>query len=451
MTLRLAALAQDRGDWVIAAAIGVCILALYNANGREIPSYDSQPTKYAARELLLRGTLSLNHIVGRTPELAQRSAFVETANGRYRSAYSPVPAVIAAGVAWPLWKTGLVDIRAPRAPGLMAALTSSLLVAIAVALVYLTARTQLSRRRAALVACSIGLGTGLWSTASQTLWQHETAIFGLALAVWAWMTIERAPWTRPALLGLGLGLAGGSRLQLAPAVLVCLAGVAAAAGWRRALAATFTTSVVVVPVLVTNHLWFGTVLGAAPMLEALHESVHKTSRSFALQLDGFAGLLVSPNRGLLIFSPIVAVAALGFPAAIRTGWRSPHPWILCAAGAQFVLYGLYSVWWGGHTSGPRYVLDVLPLLVPPALFGVATLRTPARTTLASLALAWSVAVAALGAFNYPHGRWNSDPVDVDRAHDRLWNWRDSQIRRTWNAGPSPQNFTLFTRDVRTAQ
>ncbi len=67
--------------------------------------------------------------------------------------------------------------------------------------------------------------------------------------------------------------------------------------------------------------------------------------------------------------------------------------------------------------------------------------------MAALLLVCSVAITGLGAVCYPHGRWNSDPVDVDRAHDRLWEWRDNQIVRTWQAGSSPQNFTLFTRDA----
>ena len=68
-------------------------------------------------------------------------------------------------------------------------------------------------------------------------------------------------------------------------------------------------------------------------------------------------------------------------------------------------------------------------------------------TLAAVALACSIGIAALGAFSYPHGAWNSEPADVDRNHDRLWSWSDSQIARTWHAGASPQNFTLFTRDA----
>jgi hypothetical protein len=107
-----------------------------------------------------------------------------------------------------------------------------------------------------------------------------------------------------------------------------------------------------------------------------------------------------------------------------------------------VLYGAYAVWWGGHTYGPRYMLDVLPFLVP--LAAAAGARRLSRSAIAALwvALAWSVAVAALGAFVFPHERWNLMPEDVDRHHERLWDWSDTQILRASYAGGSPQNFSL---------
>jgi hypothetical protein len=60
-------------------------------------------------------------------------------------------------------------------------------------------------------------------------------------------------------------------------------------------------------------------------------------------------------------------------------------------------------------------------------------------------LAWSMAIAATGAFVYPHDAWNSDPDDVDTHHERLWALWDAQIQRCWKAGLSPQNFALFDR------
>jgi hypothetical protein len=417
---------------------------VYNANGREIASYDSQPAKFAARELLLRGTTSLNYVVGRTPELLDRSGFQLARDGRYRSAYAPVSSVLAAAFAWPLWKLGIVDVRAPRAPGLMAKFTSSLLVSLAVGVIYLTARRRLSRRRALLVAAAFGLGTGFWNTASQTLWQHETTILGLTLAVFG-MTRPASP--SAVLIGIGLGVAAASRLQVFPILAVVIAAMPWLAGWRAAAIVAALALLITLPILIVNWIWFGTVLGAAPLLEALHPTVHLMRRSFRLQWEGTPGLLLSPNRGLLIYSPIIAFAAAAVPRLRRDEWRRPILVCLVAAFAQFQLYAHYTVWWGGHTYGPRYMLDVLPMLVPLAVVAADGFNGVVARRTAILALAWSITVAAIGAFCYPRGAWNSDPVDVDRAHDRLWHWSDNQIARVWNAGASPQNFSLFTRDA----
>jgi hypothetical protein len=430
-------------DRARAALLFAGLLLIYNANGREMGNYDSQPTKYAARELLLRGTLTLNYIVGAAPQLTERPAFVAARDGRYRSAYSPVPAIAAATIAWPFWKTGTLDIRAPLGPNRIAKLSASVLTAAAVTLAFLTARRYMPSGRALLLAASLGLGTGYWSTVSQTLWQHETTVFGLSLAVFAFT----APQLRPGhlvMIGIGLALAGTSRPQLTPAVVALLAGVVTRAGWRAAIAPVALTAAAASALIAANVRWFGDPLGAMPILEALHPHVHATERTFDLTAGGLAGLWISPNRGLLIFSPIVALAAGGFVKAARDDWRSEIRWSALAAAAQYVLYGSYAVWWGGHTFGPRYILDVLPLLTPLAAAAIGH-RPFGRGAAAAigLVLVWSVVVAGTGAFVFPNERWNLNPADVDRHHERLWDWSDTQIVRAWQSGPSPQNFSLF--------
>ena len=172
--------------------------------------------------------------------------------------------------------------------------------------------------------------------------------------------------------------------------------------------------------------------------------MHATSGSFGSPWQGGLGLLLSPSRGLLIFSPVVLVCVAGLRAAAREGWRGPLAWCLAAAVAQFALYACYSVWWGGHTYGPRYLVDMLPLLIPIAAEGATVLaRSRLSSVVAAGALAWSVALAATGAFCYPAERWNTSPDEVDVRHERLWNWRDPQFVRCWTTGLSPQNFALF--------
>lgn len=429
-------------DWTRALALFAALFLLYNANGREMGNYDSQPTKYAARELLLRGTLALDHVVAATPQLAERPAFAKARDGRIRSAYSPAPAVAAAALMWPLWMAGILDIRAPLGPNWIAKLTASLLTAGAVVLSFFTARRFMSGARALMLAAALGIGTGYWPTVSQTLWQHETAILGLALALFAFTARDLRAAGMLA-IGVGLGLAGSSRPQLAPAIAVLLAG-AVVRGGIGAWPALAATGAFGIALIAANSSWFGHPMGAMPLLEALHPAVHATDATFDPGGGGFAGLLVSPNRGLLIFSPIVAVAAAGVPRAVRERGRSPLVWCAGAALAQYVLYASYSVWWGGHTFGPRYMLDVLPLLAVLAAAGVGDRRVP--RSLASgmaLALAWSISVSAAGAFVFPNERWNAHPADVDRRHSRLWDWSDLQIVRAWRSTPSPQNFSLF--------
>ena len=100
--------------------------------------------------------------------------------------------------------------------------------------------------------------------------------------------------------------------------------------------------------------------------------------------------------------------------------------------------------WGGHTYGPRYLIDLLPLLAPLAAAGTGALRASrlARGA-AGAAVAWSVALAATGASYYPAEAWNTNPRDVDRSHERLKDWRDPQLVRCWRTGLSPQNMGLL--------
>jgi hypothetical protein len=90
------------------------------------------------------------------------------------------------------------------------------------------------------------------------------------------------------------------------------------------------------------------------------------------------------------------------------------------------------------------MLDVLPLLAPLAASAMTRMQFPPLALAAwTVALTWSIALAATGAFCYPHDEWNTSPVEVDREHSRLWDWSDPQFVRCWRAGLSPQNFALL--------
>jgi hypothetical protein len=428
-----------------AFAAGLLAFLLFNANGREIGSYDSQPQKYLALEIAMHHSLGLGRVIGRIPALAERPAFVLDRHGIYRSAY-PLPSALAAGaVAWTLGRLHIVDLQAVLAANLVAKTTASLLTALLIAFAFLAARRRVAPGNAAVIALALGAGTNLWASVSQTLWQQETSLCALMAAVCLLASTEA---TVARALGAGalLGIAGWARPQLAPVIAVLAASMVVR--WKARGAAGIVPLAGVAAIAVgINVAWFGSVLGATASREAMHAALHRTSGSLSsTPWVSAAGLLVSPSRGLLVFSPVVLFALAGLAAARREGWLSDLRWCALAAACEFVAYSFYSVWWGGHTYGPRYMLDLLPLLVPLAAAGMPSIaRHRAVSACAIAALAWSIGVAALGAFVYPADVWNNAPTNVDLFHARLWDWRDSQIARAAHAGWNDNNFQLFSR------
>ncbi|HEY7474987.1 MAG TPA: hypothetical protein VH679_08245 [Vicinamibacterales bacterium] len=440
----------DRRTHRTAAALFLALVVIYNANGREIGTVDSQPAKFTARELAVDGTLTLDRAVAERPGLAERPAFAKDRQGHYRSAYPLPSALIAAVPAALLHYSGLVDMDAPLATNLVAALTASLVTAAAVTLLFLAVRRVVDERVALLTAVAIGIGTNYWPVVSRTLWQHETVAFGTALGLWAWLRPLRQIRSRDLWLGgLGLALAGAARPQVAPLVAIMLGWLASRAGPRRTTTPAAIVGLAALATVVSNYVWFGHVLGAAPRLEAVHPETHGVEGTISpTPWVGALGLLISPSRGLLVFSPfvLVALAARRSTAAVPDGLALR--WLTAGVVLQFAVYAAYTVWWGGHTYGPRYTMDLIAPMTPAIALGLARAAATARARVAVGALLlWSIVVAAAGAFVYPNDAWNTNPAEVDRAHHRLWEVRDSQIPRVFRSGTSPQNFGLFSAEA----
>ena len=428
-----------------AAGVGVVVFAALNANGREIPSGDSQAAKYASVTLARRHSLTLDGVVGRVPLYAERLAFQQDVDGHWRNAY-PLPPVLEAGaVATVLRGTGVLQLDAPLAPATVAKLTASALSALAAVFAFLIARRFCGPWASTGVALGFALGTGIWPVASQTLWQHASVIWTVMAAIWLWVRgDERGSVARYAVMGLLLGWAASARPQTFPMLAIVAAGMLAKASARDRVSCAMVFAVPVAVFSALNFHWFGHVFGKIAALEQHSLIAHRLDATWQWPGPGLIGLLVSPSRGLLVFSPIVLIALAARPGA---GDRSILRWTIAAAAVQLLVYSSFSVWWGGHTYGPRYVLDLLPALIPAAAMGAARIAAggDAARLAAGAALAWSILVGATGAFCYPHDRWNTDPVSADLVHERLWDFRDPQILRCWTQGISPQNFAMFDR------
>ena len=87
-----------------------------------------------------------------------------------------------------------------------AALTASLLTALAALFVFLAARGFVEPVPAVLIALAFGLGSCAWPVSSEALWQHPASTFLLSLGAWLLLRSERRP-LAAAWCGAALGMA----------------------------------------------------------------------------------------------------------------------------------------------------------------------------------------------------------------------------------------------------
>jgi hypothetical protein len=153
---------------------------------------------------------------------------------------------------------------------------------------------------------------------------------------------------------------------------------------------------------------------------------------------GLSGLLLSPARGLLVYSPVflflIPAVYLWFRKTPARG-REVYVISLSFSIAHILLYAKWPCWWGGVCFGARFITDVVPCLVILSIPVIPILERnkPVKVAFAALFIA-SVYVQFLGAFNYPHSEWDAKPVSVDQRPQRLWDWRDNPIGRSIEAG-----------------
>jgi hypothetical protein len=123
-----------------------------------------------------------------------------------------------------------------------------------------------------------------------------------------------------------------------------------------------------------------------------------------------------------VFTPVAAVALVGFVRAWRLGERWWPLTLAAAAAAHWALIGRWSEWHGGESWGPRLMTDALPLLL---FFLPEAQDTLPRLT--PIAAALSIAVQALGAFAYDYSWERIYQRAGPAGHPELWDLTHSPI------------------------
>jgi hypothetical protein len=345
---------------------------------------------------------------------------METIDGRYYSVFPIGPSLLALPVVLALEATGL-----HVADGKIEKLVASFLTALAAMAVYFVGRTALSVPRALLLSFVFAFCTPAWSVASRGLWQHGPSMLMLTLALWIVLAAERRPWLLQ-FASLPLAFAYVVRPTNALSIMA-FSLVVLIRGPRVFVRYVLWSLTIAVPFLLFNlavyHSW--------------HSWYYSTRRvgHGTLFWEALAGNLVSPNRSLFVFSPILLLALYGAWRKLRGG-GTLLDWALVAVIAlHWLVISSHLPWDGGHTYGNRLFSDVVPYFMYFLIPVIAALPDPRRVRRPALALAFVTLVVVSFAIHYrgAHRRvvwaWNTEPTDVGHDAPRIWDWRDPQILR----------------------
>lgn len=442
-----------RRDLRASLIIGLFCLLIYNANGRAISAGDAFPARYQPFAIWAYRTVLLDPIETLTSQGRPRPTswqnpqpgaaywIVPTPGGHLVSLYSVVLPVLISpfyppAVAWVHYH-GWTDQNIDQAARIMEKLIASLMAALSASLLYLALRRRTTAWIATLLTIAYAFGTTTWVISSQALWQHgmaELLLVGLILLL-------SAPSTVPTTLAAGLlcGLIAGNRP--ADAVVAAALGVYALiwAG-RRIVLLGVAASVPALAVLLYN----ATVVGA---LSGAYQLVGHAELFFRHDIiSGLAGLLFSPTRGLFVFSPFLLFLFLVWRHLPRDrAERGLTLAMIVGVLAEVLLYSKTD-WRGGVSWGPRFLTDLLPLLLWLLVPVVAALGRLGRTCFVATVVI-AIAIESVGAFTYT-GVTDLPIFAIASGPDKLrasWDWSNAPFVACISRGLAPAEITLLMR------
>lgn len=306
-------------------------------------------------------------------------------------------------------------------------LIAAAVVALTAVFIYQIGQLFFRERRYSLLLTFIfTFCTSAWSTASLNMSQHGPSMLFLTINLYLILLARKTP----ALIQYAaLPLAFSYVMRPTNSISILLLSAFVFIYYRRYFIRYLLWALpVAIPFVIFNLIVYHLPLSTYYFRTGRTQSVS----SF---LVGLSGTIVSPGRGLLIFSPILALSIVGLVMKRQGGGERKLDYFLAGIIVlNWVTFASIDVWWGGHSFGPRFFTDMMPymiyLLIPVLMF-MAKSRGVDKICIGwcvLLLISISFFVHYKGATSIKSQSWNYQP-DVNTNPGRLWDWRDISFFR----------------------
>ena len=260
------------------------------------------------------------------------------------------PIVAAIAVVDPSFK----EMLRHAVPGNLEKILASICGATAATIFFWIVLGQFQNLTISLVMTAVfAFATSMWSTATRGLWQHGPLVLMFVIAM---LLLQRAK-LRPALVQyVGLPLAMAYVIRPTAAIPVVVLTIYVAVFYRRWLFRYIGWALLVAgPWLAYNEAIYG-----APFSPYYLGLSYGMGGELVFR-ESFFGQLISPSRGLLVYSPVFLLAFTGFALSLREpDNRALHLAYGAVVAGILLSQGLLTGWWAGASFGPRYTTDIVP-------------------------------------------------------------------------------------------
>lgn len=286
--------------WVLPTSLFCVCAAIYALTLSTDPSPDAFAADFAAWHIARTGdpVPDISDFPLLDDNIIRETWIVQTVDGR--EAVGRAPGVIAAAV------PAYALLRPPAISAVPGGLMAALISAAAVVLLFLVLRDRTGSRTAIVAASLVAFASPVWSVAADAMWPHTLTTPGIVAMAWA---ADRRRWW---LVGLFGGLALWGRLH---AALVCAVLGVGLAWCRRRPGIAIRIGATAGAMLVLMTGWTRWMYGSwDPTSGYRAGDFGNHVADNVLSLPNYLGFLVSADRGLLWWSPLLLLL---LPAAWR--------------------------------------------------------------------------------------------------------------------------------------
>jgi hypothetical protein len=417
-------------DRFIIAIVFIAVFLGHSTNKTVIHS-DSMWVLPATVSIVQQGNIDLDEY---KQMIEENNYFgVDKVNGHFYNSYPigtslvALPLIFVAKLVCNIFAIDLFRLILYKSPMRSECYIASIIVALTACILYLVGRNAGSSKwQSLLVAFIFSFCTSAWSTATRSLWQHGPSMLMLSVSLYL---IIKAKVNPKLIQFVGFPLAFSYLIRPTNSIAVALLSLYVIMYYRRfILGYLISACIVLIPFVIFNVVIYHSVLSPYYFPSKLGSNPHF--------IEALLGNLVSPARGLFIFSPILIMSLWGIYIKHRKHiFEKLDYYLLGIMVLHWITISSFLNWWGGHSYGPRFFTDILPFfayyLFP--VFAEIPRLEPKRRALAysiSFVIAmFSFWVQARAANCLEVHWWNMKPTNIDKDPKRLWDWKDIQFLR----------------------